>query len=59
MGDLGCGLMTWLNVIAILLLSTKGIRLLKDYEEKLKSKQEMSFDPSIIGISDEDGVWKE
>lgn len=57
MGDLGCGLMTWLNVIAILLLSTKGIRLLKDYEEKLKSGKEMSFDPAVVGIEDKDGVW--
>ncbi|MBM6828861.1 alanine:cation symporter family protein [Anaerotignum lactatifermentans] len=57
MGDLGCGLMTWLNVIAILLLSTKGIRLLKDYEEKLKSGKEMSFDPAAVGIEDKDGVW--
>ena len=58
MGDVGCGLMTWLNIIAILLLSTKGIRLLKDYEEKLKNKEEMSFDPAVIDIADKDGIWK-
>lgn len=58
MGDLGCGLMAWLNIIAILLLSNKGIKLLKDYEERVKAGGEMTFDPAVVGIADPDGIWK-
>ncbi len=36
MGDTGAGMMAWLNIIAILLLSKKGFAILKDYEEQKK-----------------------
>ena len=32
LGDIGAGLMCWINVIAILILSPKAIAALKDYE---------------------------
>lgn len=57
MGDIGCGLMAWLNIIAILLLSTKGIKILADYEKQLKSGKEITFDPSIVGIKDDEKIW--
>jgi AGCS family alanine or glycine:cation symporter len=49
-GDIGVGLMAWLNIVAILLLSNKAIALLKDYEKKKKSGQEMSFKAGDINV---------
>ncbi|MBM3297893.1 MAG: alanine:cation symporter family protein [Candidatus Aminicenantes bacterium] len=51
MGDIGVGLMAWLNVIAILLLSKVGLATLKDYErQKREGVKELSFDPGSLGI---------
>lgn len=36
-GDIGVGLMAWVNIIAILLLSRVAIKVWKDYENKRKS----------------------
>ena len=36
LGDIGVGLMAWVNVIAILILSPQAIRALKEYEGRLK-----------------------
>ncbi len=57
MGDTGAGMMAWLNIIAILLLSKKGIGLLKDYEAQKKVGKDPTFDPSKFDIPDETGVW--
>lgn len=57
-GDTGAGIMAWLNIIAILLLSKKGFALLKDYEEQMKSGKTPVFDPDKFEIDDETGVWK-
>ncbi|WP_270087262.1 alanine/glycine:cation symporter family protein [Sphingobacterium sp. SYP-B4668] len=37
LGDIGVGLMAWLNLIAILLLHNKAIMLFKDYERQRKA----------------------
>ena len=58
MGDTGAGMMAWLNIIAILLLSKKGFALLKDYEEQKKAGKNPTFDPEKFGIKDETGVWE-
>ncbi len=51
MGDIGVGLMAWLNVIAILLLSKVGLATLKDYERQKREKvKELTFDPGSLGI---------
>jgi AGCS family alanine or glycine:cation symporter len=51
MGDIGVGLMAWLNIIAILLLSKVGLATLKDYERQKREKvKELSFDPGSLGI---------
>lgn len=50
MGDIGVGLMAWLNVIAILLLFRTGIAVLKDYEARKKAGGVMEFDPEKLGI---------
>ena len=56
-GDTGAGLMAWLNIIAILLLSPKGFALLKDYEEQLRNGKDPVFDPAKFDIDDNTHVW--
>ena len=36
LGDVGVGLTTWINVIALLLLCPEAVNLLRDYEKSLK-----------------------
>jgi len=43
MGDLGVGLMAWLNVIAILILQKPALRALKDFEQQKKQKGSGKF----------------
>ncbi|MFC0537936.1 alanine/glycine:cation symporter family protein [Pelagicoccus mobilis] len=50
MGDIGVGLMAWLNLIAILLLSPTVFRCLKDFESQQKSGQDPSFDPEAAQV---------
>lgn len=57
-GDTGAGIMAWLNIIAILLLSKKGFALLRDYEEQLEAGETPVFDPAKFGIEDKTCVWK-
>lgn len=55
MGDIGVGLMAWLNIAAILVIFFKGrpaLLALKDYEKQLKENPDkISFDPKKLGIS--------
>ena len=51
LGDMGVGLMAWINIIAILLLSGKTFKILKDYErQKKEGKKNPVFDPKKMGI---------
>jgi len=54
LGDVGVGLMAWLNIVGILLIFFMGkpaIKALKDYEQQRKTKPESySFDPVKLGI---------
>jgi AGCS family alanine or glycine:cation symporter len=50
LGDIGVGLMAWLNIIAILLLTKVGLATLKDYEAQRKSGQALCFEPRKLGI---------
>ncbi|MEH6308790.1 alanine/glycine:cation symporter family protein [Olivibacter sp. CPCC 100613] len=50
LGDIGVGLMAWLNIIAILLLHKPAIKLLNDYEEQRKKTKEPIFDPTSLAI---------
>ena len=52
LGDIGVGTMAWINVIAILLLSPKALRALRDYERQKKQGIEPRFDPHALGIHD-------
>ena len=49
-GDIGVGAMAWINLIAILLLSPKALRALRDYEQTKKKGEEPHFDPKKLDI---------
>ncbi|MBP5758823.1 MAG: alanine:cation symporter family protein, partial [Bacteroidales bacterium] len=56
-GDIGVGAMAWINIVAILLLSPKALRALKDYERQKKNGQEPVFDPKALNIKNAD-FWE-
>lgn len=56
--DLGVGLLGWINVITIFLLSKIAIKALKDYDEQKKTGLNPVFRPSKVGIKNAD-FWEE
>ncbi|MDR4885540.1 alanine/glycine:cation symporter family protein [Serratia marcescens] len=50
LGDIGVGLMAWLNIIAILLLRKTAFTCLKDYEKQLAEGVDPVFHPETLGI---------
>jgi len=50
LGDIGVGLMAWLNVIAILILQKPALIALRDYERQKKLGLDPIFDPDALGI---------
>lgn len=54
LGDLGVGLMAWLNIIAILILQGPALKALKDYEEQRKHRSDPQFRPEALGIRNAD-----
>ncbi len=59
MGDIGVGIMAWLNFIAIFLLRKPALALLKDYERQKKEGKEPVFDPDVsdLGIKNVE-IWR-
>ena len=57
LGDIGVGTMAWMNLIAILLLSPKALRTLRDYEQFQKKGEEPYFDPKKLDIEGTD-FWE-
>jgi AGCS family alanine or glycine:cation symporter len=61
LGDIGVGVMAWLNIIGILILFFMGkpaVKALRDYEEQRNAGvTEYSFDPEKLGIKNAD-FWK-
>ena len=61
LGDIGVGLMAWLNIIGILILFFMGkpaLKALRDYEEQRKAGvTEYTFDPDKLGIRNAD-FWR-
>jgi AGCS family alanine or glycine:cation symporter len=61
LGDIGVGLMAWLNIIAIFILFFMGkpaMKALDDYERQLKAGvRDFTFDPEALGIRNAD-FWK-
>ena len=49
-GDIGVGLMAWLNIIAILLMNKKAFLCLRDYEKQLAIGLDPVFHPEKLGI---------
>lgn len=54
LGDIGVGLMAWLNIIAIVLLHKKAFASLKDYETQNAQGLDPQFDPVRLGIKNAD-----
>ncbi|MDJ0906068.1 MAG: alanine/glycine:cation symporter family protein [Woeseiaceae bacterium] len=61
LGDIGVGVMAWLNIVGILILFFMGkpaLKALKDYEEQRNAGVETyTFDPEALGIKNAD-FWK-
>jgi AGCS family alanine or glycine:cation symporter len=61
LGDIGVGLMAWLNIVGILILffmASPAIRALRDYEAQKKGGAlDFDFDPDKLGIRNAD-FWK-
>jgi AGCS family alanine or glycine:cation symporter len=58
LGDIGVGLMAWLNIVAILILFFMGkpaLKALRDYEKQRKAGVAVyTFDPDALGIKNAD-----
>ncbi len=53
-GDIGVGLMAWLNIVAILLLRKPALLALKDYQEQKSKGLDPTFDPEKLNIPNAD-----
>lgn len=51
LGDIGVGLMAWLNIIGILILQQPAYKALWDYERQKKRGLDPVFDPVALGIT--------
>ena len=58
LGDIGVGLMAWLNIIAILIIQKPAMLALKDYDEQKKAGADPVFDPAKLGIRNAD-LWED
>ena len=58
LGDMGVGLMAWLNIIAILIVQKPALQALRDYEAQKKAGLDPTFDPDRLGIRNAD-LWRE
>ncbi len=54
LGDLGVGLMAWLNIVAIVLMHKTAFVCLKDYEAQQKEGKDPVFHPEKLGIKNAD-----
>ena len=54
LGDIGVGIMAWLNVIAILLLRKPALKVLKDYQDQRKAGKDPVFNAKAAGIDNTD-----
>ncbi|HEL4258696.1 TPA: alanine:cation symporter family protein [Stenotrophomonas maltophilia] len=50
LGDIGVGLMSWLNILAILLLQRPALAALRDYEHHRRLGTDPLFDPHRLGV---------
>lgn len=54
LGDIGVGLMAWLNIIAIIFLQKPALKALKDYKRQKKAGVDPVFRPRELGIKNAD-----
>lgn len=57
LGDIGVGIMAWLNIVAIILLRKPALRALKDYQAQRKAGLDPVFDPKKLGINNAE-LWE-
>lgn len=57
LGDIGVGLMAWINIIAILILQKPALLALRDYERQKRQGLDPVFDPDALGIRNAD-FWR-
>ncbi|MEN3278335.1 MAG: alanine or glycine:cation symporter, family [Massilia sp.] len=57
LGDIGVGLMAWLNLVAIVLLHKVAFKCLRDYEAQRAAGKDPQFDPVALGIKGAD-YWE-
>ena len=50
LGDIGVGLMAWLNIVGIIILQQPAYKALWDYEKQKKQGLDPTFDPVALGI---------
>lgn len=51
LGDIGVGLMAWLNIIGIIILQQPAFKALRDYERQQKAGKDPVFDPRALDIT--------
>ncbi|HPQ82029.1 MAG TPA: alanine:cation symporter family protein, partial [bacterium] len=57
LGDIGVGIMAWLNIVAILILSKPALACLRDYEKQRAAGANPVFHPKKLGIKNAD-FWE-
>lgn len=58
LGDIGVGIMAWINIISVLLLSRIAFRTLRSYEKQKKEGKEPVFNPNDLNIKNAD-FWED
>ncbi len=58
LGDIGLGIMVWVNVISLVFLVKPTLIALKDYEQQKKAGKDPQFNPEKLGIKNAD-FWVE
>ncbi len=58
LGDIGVGLMVWINLIAISILFKPAIQALRDYEEQKKAGLDPVYNSTKLGVKNAD-YWAE
>lgn len=58
LGDIGLGIMVWVNVISLVFLVKPTLIALKDYEQQKKDGKDPQFNPEKLGIKNAD-FWVE
>lgn len=58
LGDIGVGMMAWLNIIALILLHKPALAALRDYESARARGLDPCFDPERIGVHNAP-IWAE